>query len=390
MPTYTRAQFKSRINSKIKGKIGILVNANDTMNEIARQVFSDVDLVSSRRKTALTPNLFNKVFEYAAPTDLKGYALINIEPQTDRARLAYNLCPSEEFYRRRDPNAVAIDDADFVKKILINSTQASNILDITVATLDSLNSGGGTWAAFGGATNLVADSDNYVRENGSIAFDLSAASDTTAGIVNTGLAQFDITNYLGGNGAAFVWFFVNSTTNLTSVSLRLGSDSSNYYTKTVTAASDGTAFRTGWNLLEFDLVTLTSTGTPVITAIDYCALFMNKDVTKVSETKYRFDSLVLKKGEKNNVKYYSKYPWQTAAGVYIANSTADTDYLNVDDDEFNLMILKGAEIAGYEVDENETAAQAAKDYKQMLKDYKTNNPSEAMNMISTYADFKHT
>lgn len=389
--TYTYTFFKSRINAKIKGKIGILVNPRDTLNEIARQVYADVDLVSARRRTALTPNLFTRIFEYASPTDLKGYGIINVEPQTDRARLAYTLVPSEEFYRRRDPDTIAISDADFIKKILINSTQPTNDLGIMIASFDATTSGGSSaWTAVGGGTNIRADSDDYVRENASLRFDLSASAVATAGIENSSLYSFDATNYFGGNGAAFVWAYITSTTGLTNYILRLGSDSSNYYQKTATTASDGTAFKTGWNLIRFDLTTLTTVGTPVVTAFDYASIYMTKLTSKVSETDYRFDSLILKKGEKDNVLYYSKYPWQTSGGTYIANSTADSDYLNVDEDEFNLMVEKGIEIAGYEVDEDTSADKSAKKYKDMVKEYVRNHPSEAMNMISTVADFKHT
>ena len=43
---YTRAQYKSRINAGIHGKIGMLVSDEDTMNEAARQVVADAHLRS--------------------------------------------------------------------------------------------------------------------------------------------------------------------------------------------------------------------------------------------------------------------------------------------------------------------------------------------------------
>jgi hypothetical protein len=117
---------------------------------------------------------------------------------------------------------------------------------------------------------------------------------------------------------------------------------------------------------------------------------MTKTAAKVSETDYRFDSLIFKKGEKNNVVYYSRYPWQSSTGTYLENSTADSDYLNVSDEEYNLMIEKAKEIAGEEVDEMSLSESGARNYKTMSRDYQRANPSQAMNIISTYADFKHT
>jgi hypothetical protein len=50
-----------------------------------------------------------------------------------------------------------------------------------------------------------------------------------------------------------------------------------------------------------------TTGTPVPTAIDYCALYMTKDSGKISETDYRFNNLIIGNGTSYNVVYYSKY-----------------------------------------------------------------------------------
>lgn len=385
-PIYDFAQLKARINAGIKGKIGILVDSRATINEVAREVLSDFDLRSTRRSTPLTPNLFDWIFEYFCPTDLKDYKIISVDPQTDRKRKFLTLVPTEQFHRRQDIDTVAVSDEDFVRKLLI----AKRILTdkrITLSTLDSLTAGGGTWVAFGGATNLRADTDNFVRGNGSLRWDISADVDTTAGVQNTGLNLTDITEYLGGNGALFVWVYINSVANLTNFIFRLGSSSGNYLTKTITTQNDGTAFRAGWNLLRFDLTNLTTVGSPVVTAINFAAIFMTKDVAKVSETDYRFDDLILRKGENQNVRYYSKYPWQSISGAYKENSTVDSDLLNCDTTEFELFVSKGIRLAGYEADEYDSADRHEKKYDAALQKYKLANPSEALNMIVDYQDF---
>ncbi len=385
-PIYTYSQFKSRVNAGIKGKIGVLVDARETLNQAVREVVGDIDLRSTRRKSALVPNLFSRIFQYAAPSDMKSNAICGIADQTDRLQTDYDLTTPGDFMRRQDKNSIAIDDADFIKQILINAEV--NDKSLTLAALDSLTSGGGTWAVSStGATNLVADSDDYVRENGSLSFDLSALAVTTAGIKNTALNNFDLTDYLGGNGAVFVWAYITSATNLTNYILKIGNDISNYYTITVTAASDGTAFRTGWNLLRFNLTSLSATGTVTATTCRYVELYMTKTTGKISETKYRFDGLYLKKGVKNNVCYFSKYGWQNASGTYIENSTADSDLLMADTDEFDLFVAKGIEIAGQEVDEISASEKAADKYMKRSTAYGRANPSDRLNMIMTVADF---
>jgi len=386
-PIYTYSNLKTRINAQIKGKIGVLISDRDLINQASREVVSDIDLRSTRRKSQLSPPLFMDIFEYVCPTDLKDYKIINVEPQTDRKRVAYTLVPFEEFGRRRDANTIAISDANFIRTVLVNADFAVSDKVATISTMDSLTAGGGTWALFGDGTNLTADADNYVRGSGSINWDISAAAGTTAGIQNSGLSTFDLTDYLGGNGSAFVWTYITSTTGLTNFIIRLGSSSGAYYQKTTTTQADGTAFVVGWNLLRFDLTSLTTVGSPTNTAGVFVAIYMTKTAGKVSETDYRFDNLLLKKGEIHNLFYYSKFPWQTSAGSYIENSTVDSDLLNVDSTEFNLMVDKGVELAGPEVDEFDASDRAARRYAINKRKYEMANPSEALLIIETYADF---
>lgn len=378
---YTYSQLLSRINGGIKGKIGVLVDARETINQVVREVVSDTDLRSAIRKTALTPNLFTNIFEYACPTDMKGQAIIDIKPQTDRTQKEYILTTEEEFMVRKDPNSIAFSDNDMLRKILVNTAVSDE--SIVLSRLDAVES----WVAFGDAENIERDIHNYVRENASLKFDISAAAGTTAGVQNSSLTTFDLTDFLGATGSVFVWVYITSTTGLTNFILRLGSSSGDYYQKTITTASDGTAFQTGWNLLRFDLTSLTTVGTPDNDAGAYAAIYMTKETSKVSESDYAFDSLVLKKGEKNNIFYYSKYGWKTSGGTYIENSTVVSDILNVDTDEFDMIVEKGIAVAGMEVDEVDAATRAASRYSDKKVTYESRNPSRAKNIMQTYADF---
>ncbi|HNW65594.1 MAG TPA: hypothetical protein PKO10_00105, partial [Aliarcobacter cryaerophilus] len=143
----------------------------------------------------------------------------------------------------------------------------------------------------------------------------------------------------------------------------------------------------GWNLLKFDMTSLTTVGTPVDTACVYSALYMTKDVSKVSETGYKFDDLVLHNGEISNIYYYSGYGWQTSGGTYIKNSTADSDLLNAGEEEYEIILCKCTELAADETDEDKVSEKQQKMYKDLSKTYKEGNPSEALIMVSTTVDF---
>lgn len=385
MPTYDYSTLQSDVNAKIKGKLGVLISPRSTLNQGVRQVLADLDLLTTRRRAQLTPNLFSGLFEYAAPTDLKGYGIITVQNQKWTKTPFWKLVPYEEFMRRQENSTLAISDYDFIRKLFIKASL--NDTKTTLSSLDSISSGGGRWEAFGDATNVEAGEDNYVEGSGSIKFDLSAVAGTTAGIKNDALTSSDLSDYFQGDGNVIVWAYITSTTNLTNYILRIGSDSSNYYYKTVTAQADGTAFVNGWNLLNFNLATFSTTGTPVDTAMTYCAVYMTKTTAKVSEVGYRFDYILFRRGEINNVYYYSSYGWQSAAGVYKENSTLSSDLLNAGSEEYELIKCKCSELAADEVDEETVSEKEGARYLRLKKAYQASNPSESLNMINTVATF---
>ena len=381
---YSQTTFEDRVNAGVQGKIDILINKEDTLNAAARELFDKVDLRSAIRRSVLSPNLFNGIFPYLCPTDLKGYAIIDLPAQAKRQDGEWDLTTPEEFHRLNGSkkSMVAIDDYNGVRTLLLDSEVDSD--SIVVSELDSLTSNG-TWALFGDAETLAADDSDFVKGNGSIKWNISSAGGTTAGIQSSDVNSIDISDYLGGTSAFFVWVKINSATNLTNYILRFGNDSSNYYSKTVTTQADGTAFVAGWNLLKFDVSSLTETGSVTDTAIDYFVIYMTKTAGKVSESDYAFDWLVLKKGVVNYVKYYSKYPWQTSAGSYIENSTTTTDLLNADTDEFDLCVKQGIVNARREIGFSETEIESSeKDLEKAIKNYEMKNPSQVKTIITDY------
>jgi|SRR5581483_5683851 len=397
MPTYSYTTLKGAINSRLHSKLGLLPDARTSINNSVLRAWSLIDLRSSKRRATLAPNLFQDVYQYTCPTDLKGLGIISLQRQTDdRPKTeTFDLTTEDEFDRRKTLNEglVAFTDRDFTRKLLV-----SQIIDdktLIVSTLDSTTAGGGTWAVNGDATNLIADSDNFVKSNGSLKFDLNSGG-TTAGLQNSTLNTFDITDYKN-QGSVFVWVYITTTSGVTNFILRLGSSTSNYYSQTVTTTSEGLAFQAGWNLLRFDLNGATQTGTVTKTACNYVNLYMTKTAGKAADTDYRFDHLMIKRGKFYNLIYYSKYPWQTAAGVYIENSTADGDLLNVDTDEYNIILEVCVEDLGLEARESgdSTIAQnrlgtplGTLPFRPgLISNYQMKYPSEALLMITTVHDF---
>ena len=397
MPVYTRTLLKTSTDTMISGTPSD-ADKNTLVNRAVREALSDVDMRSMKRKSALAPNLFDDIFQYTCPGDLKENKIVDVKPQIKRGRLdQWRLTTEEEFDRIKEDHRIdywgdpikisksqwlgdsicAISDADFVRKILLSRPVDDK--SVTISPLDAV----GTWVLFGDGTNLTADSDNYVKGSASINWDISAAGGTTAGIANSSIPSFDISDYLG-TGSVFVWAYITSATNITNFILRIGSSASAYNSITVTTNNEGTAFYAGWNLLRWDFINKTTTGSPTNTACTYVAIYMTKAAGKISETDYRFDNLVMKVGSHYDLIYYSKYGWQSNAAAYLENSTADTDYLNVDTAEMRIIEYKAAELMERHLKNHGEADRYFQLYQLEITKYQQTHPSEAMIQTTTY------
>jgi hypothetical protein len=386
MPVYTRAQLKTRINAGIKGKIGVLVNPNDTCNDVVRAVINEIALRTQKRKAVLAPNLFTDVYQYGAPVDLNNQAIIDLSPQVNRAQFTdWRLTTPEEFDRRKrvEDRLIAVLENDEITKLLV-----SKRVDDKTLVIDPLNtiltSGGGSWITTGDATNLVSDSDNYIYGGSSLKYDLNSGG-VTAGLKNTTLNIFDFTYYL--SNSIFHWEYIQDPSGITNFTLRVGNDTSNYYQVVVTSTNEGAAFYQGWNLLRFDFGTATKVGSPVLTTFKYAEFFMTKTVGKASGLGYRANYLAGKRGSIYNLFYYSGYGWQDVNGNWKENSTDDGDFLNCDASEFNLFVCKGVEFAGPECEEMDNADIYGKRYVSLSDSYALQNPNESLILQTKTYDF---
>ncbi len=392
--------LNSALNTAVATQVSGSYTAADFLtvaNNAVREVLVDIDMRSFIRKTALAPNLFDDIYQYTCPTSIKGSAIIDIAPQVRRGRYdSWNLVTQEEFDRTKqdarwgnfdflrglygnqslEDNLVAFSEDDLTRKLLL-----SRVIDDSEIAIDRLDSVG-DWADYGQGENITADADNYVKGSGSLNWDIGSGSGTTAGIYNDSLDTFDISDYLS-NGSIFVWAYISSITYLTNFIIHIGSDASNYYYITIETNNEGNAFEAGWNLLRFDFANKTASNTPDVDACEYVALFMTKTTAKVSETDYRFDNLVMKLGKHYNVIFYSRYAWQ-AAGTWKVDSTAATDYLNVDTDEYAIVILKTSELIERHLKNHNEADRYLALYEKVKAKYILDNPSQKMLLSQEY------
>lgn len=411
MPTrssYDYSLLRRIINSRVHGRLNNLNTASDCgtdtnlerdlINDAVRLAMADIDFRGNIREVVLTPNLMDNQWDYALPTDVKADAIIDFRPQVTDSRdefEEYSLVSPTEFDRRKrvEKGIFTILNDDLTRTLRV----AADIEDQTVqvSTLEDT-----AWGAFDtdavNDSDVKVDNDDFTEGNGSVRFqaDTTDSTDTAVGIQNDSLSTLDISPFLARGSAFFDGKLTVADTGIHQVTLRIGSDSNNYYQISDSNQNDCSAFQAGWNKLRVDFANKTTVGTPADTAIDYAALFWSRDTTTaallhLNDTDWAFDNLVLKRGKYYRLSYYTRNVWQDTAFSLVENSTNDSHALLVQNDELEVIIAKAAELAsGYLRDEKDEA-KFANEYQRLKNIYLMKNPSQAAVLTTSRYNFIH-
>lgn len=336
--SYLVSDWKTDLERKLHGTtIDKIASPYELAHEAARNVLLQIDPAETKRITEISNALYDNVYRYVVPTDLKGNKILDIRPQANRAVSDnFDQVYSEEFDRYKTNNSFTIEHSDGVKYVRISKSLTAGVLlnECESATAN------GTWAASSGASNLTADSLYKITGSASLNFDLAS----TGYIENSTMTQVDLSEH-DEISSIFVWVYMPTV--VTNVILRWGNSSTVYWSKTVTTNFDSTSFQTGWNLLRFDWSTASETGTVDPTAIDYIRVTLT--YTGTADTDYRVDSIYSRLPEINEMVYYSKYLFRNSSGTWIEKPTDDTDIVNLDTDSYNLFLYESCLLAAQEL-----------------------------------------
>lgn len=311
-------------------------------NRTARQLLLDVDPQETKRVVEFTAPLFNSVVDYPIASDVKGNKVIDIRPQVNRLprdiwgqayNQAFDIAKQDVFSLA---NMFTMNFNTGLKSIRINCPFLPNPLIINYANSTTTN---GTWSVGGGASNLTVNNQNYVVVAGALNFNLPSG----AGYVeNSTMSQLDLTDYLN-QASLFLYAYMPTGSEFTSVNLRWGSDSSNYYSVTKTLTQQGTAFQNGWNLIQFPWLGATVTGSPNVTAIDYVRVTYN---TTAVQTAAGLNDISVILGNVLEYEYYSKFLFRDAiTGAFQEKVTDDSNLINLDTESYNLFFNLAASYA---------------------------------------------
>lgn len=373
-------------------QISKVPNPYGLLNRTARALLLDIDPKETQRVTQLASQVFNNVFDYALPVDVKGDRIIDLRIQAGRQ-------PSDIFTQGY---ATSFDSTK-----LLGLTQATYIQwntgvktfrieapmlqsPLTLADMSSLTG----WTATAAAQNLTLNTTNYPAGGGAVQFDLAAGSATGSIQIST-LSPIDVTGHVNID-SLFYWVYLPTGASITNLILKWGSDyTANYYTYTATTNQQGLAFQNGWNLIAVPWASATKVGSPVITAYDSVQLTVTYNSTL--QTGVRFCNLTSNPGTIFELQYYSKYlfrdPTTNAFQETVADVTDNAKILNLDTESYNLFFNKAA----YYVAQTLQGADAEYDakywdteYTNALTRYRALNPSEAMIKAEPYYKLPRT
>ena len=381
MSNITITDFKQRLAGKVHGtSVNKIQDFYGVVHEAAGNVLGAIDPKETIRISQIANALYDQVYEYVAPADLKDDAVLDVRPQASRT-VSDNFTNvyQESFDINKSNQDFTVQYNSGIKTLRISKALTAGIVAHTMNSITD----NGTWATGGNATSLAVDSLNKVSGSGSLKFDISAAG-STAYLENSTLSAVDWST-LVNTGAIFAWAYIPNTTDITSINLRWGSSSADYFHRTVTTTQNNTAFITGWNLLRFDWSGATAVGTSVNTAIDYLRVTFNYNGTAVPSC--RVDNIIGALGTIYDIAYYSNYLFKTSAGVWIEKPTDDSDIINLDVTGLGLLLYEVAEIVEQEIagrDSSFDISYITNKKKQVWDEYKATNKSERMKKRSVY------
>ncbi len=328
MATHTVSQLKASVSGLLQGaNLDDVTNLNGSLERAARTLVQRAGIPEAIGRSSLT--LYDGVDTYTAPTTIFGTELIDIRPSGQRRSV------NDFGYK------MTVADFDRTKAIVSNGYSLSFEFDKgtglirivqPIATpkiiLDPMTSTTG-WTASGSASTPVIDNSDYYWGNGSLRYTLTGAS---TGALSKAITSVDLTSYRGV-GVVFVAIETPSASNLTSMEMRVGSDSSNYYSVSATTGFLSAWTAGKWLIVAFDLSTATTTGSPVITAMDYLYVGATHAATL---TNFRLGEAWISLPFPSELYYRSAAVFKNGSADPLQSITNDNDVIILNDSAYTI------------------------------------------------------
>jgi hypothetical protein len=275
--------------------------------------------------------LYSGVYDYPIDTRIFGTNVLDIKPQGQPRnptnfvfkKFADDFDRQKGFQRQGTFCTFAYNQGTPIIRIVSSVTPPQIIID----PMNQI----GNWVASGTASGLTQDTAIYYQQPASLRFTLGVG---TGILTETLSSPINISSYQGV-GLAFLAIDIPvgaTAADLTSIILKLGSNSSNYSSVTATQGFLGAWTAGNWLLVAFDFSQATNTGTPNWSAIDYIQVSLASTQSMVN---FRVGGLFISQPSSFQILYGSA-GFFLQNGVVSTSITADTDTIILNDAAYTI------------------------------------------------------
>jgi len=374
------------------------LSPNGIIEDAVRAVSNNIQIVENKRTVPLLPALYTGDNLYPAPSDLDN--IIGFYPYNNAAVNTINKAAPLTINRDTYNTGTnfATEYRNGVKMIRV---QPGYVIDtpIILHACDSTTADG-TVAVSGDGSNLDINEVMYLNGTASLDFDITA-SGGSATITFTGITARDIST-ITRDGAFSLGMFIPAGLegNVTSISLKVGTDASNYYEMTATTTAYGAAFIHGFNIVRFERRGATETGTVDEEDITFLESTLTHTLAAATEVAgIKFDAIAAHKGIGYQLEYYSGYYFIDKTTGAFKQSPTDNgmlDQVTFGKEVFELAVREAQKIMDHSLRGGKagTVYQAAErdlngiwgDFSNpgMYENYRLKFPSERRSTITSY------
>lgn len=331
----TISEYKDQLSAILSGmNLGSVADLNGTIERAARVVVQRADIPEASGIQNIT--LYSGVTDYACDTTIFGTAINDIRPQgISRPSWETATKTTQQQFDRYKAYSVNNISSTFQYQLGVPTIRINAPFPNQNDTLDPCTAVS-TWVASGTASGLAQDTAVYYQNPASLRYSVTSG----AGILtNTLASSINLSSY-EDVGVAFLAVYIPTASNLTSITLKIGSSSTNYNNVTVTAPFIGAFTSNLWQLVAFDFSTALQTGTPNWSAINYIQVTDNVTGTI---TNMRIGDLFISQPTPSQILFQSAAIFLPSGGTTaLTTITSDTDTVILNNPAYNLFLYEGA------------------------------------------------
>lgn len=374
-------EYEAQIQPLIRDRTGGTVETSDikdSLNRCIRGLMREHGIYIT--KDSFTCEVFDGVDRYPLPSDF-----VDIINPTTYGTTSFERLKPSDFLISRQSDILAIDSYKNTHALMLNSSLggAKETIHDCASITDN-----GTWAIVGtsDAVNMAEKSFSPIGIS-AITFNAIVATQAVhyAEVANSTISSIDLSDY-ENKGTIFVDIFIPENANLiSSVTINVGTDATNYITSVLTSRFDGMAFRNGWNTIGMVWNEAIETGTNNASDIKYADIKITYQSTMTDTYGFAFADLRVCLPDSIEIPYHSNnfvVDQTTGATKQFFENTGDYSLLDtVDDDILLYHALKDTYKILREYDDSKLAE---RDYMTALGQLKARYGSERKREVRFY------